>query len=144
MNALLVIDAHQENQSEQVNALYTRLIKLDEQAVIDGMMLIAKKQDIFPLEDIAGSAYEWVSQHKNEHSLPILIDYLSDFESTSEERIIAVYGITAAKENDKTIAALVKAWEHLDDPIVRDHLKALATMPDLFFDENKNNNDAIK
>lgn len=137
MNALLVIDAHQENQREQVNTLYARLMKLDEPAVIDGMMLIAKQQKIFPLEDIAGSAYEWVSQHKNDSTLPRLIDYLSDFDSTSEERVIAVYGITAAKENDKTIAALVKAWEHLDDPIVRDHLKALATMPDLFSGTSK-------
>ena len=137
MNAMLVIDAHQKNQSEQVNALYARLMKLDDQAVIDGMMLIAKNQTIFPLEEIAGSAYEWVSQHKNESTLPILIDYLSDFDSTSEERIIAVYGITAAKENENSVAALVKAWEHSEEPIVRDHLKALATMPDLFSNTSK-------
>lgn len=137
MNALLVVDSHKENDVEQTNNLYARLVKLDDQAVIDGMMLIAKNKDIFPLEDIAGSAYEWVNKHKNESTLSTLVNYLSDFDSTSEERIIAVYGIAAVKEDDKTITALMKAWEHSEDPIVRDHLKALATMPHLFSDHSK-------
>jgi len=135
MNALLVVDSH--NDVEQANNLYARLVKLDDQAVIDGMMLIAKNKDIFPLEYIAGSAYEWVNKHKNETTLSTLVNYLSDFDSTSEERVIAVYGIAAAKEDDKTIAALMKAWEHSEDPIVRDHLKALATMPHLFSGHSK-------
>jgi len=136
-NALLVVDSHKKNDVEQANNLYARLMKLDDQAVIDGMMLIAKNKDIFPLEDIAGSAYEWVNKHKNESTLSTLVNYLSDFDSTSEERVIAVYGIAAAKEDDKTIAALMKAWEHSEEPIVRDHLKALATMPHLFSSHSK-------
>lgn len=137
MNALLVIDAHQENQSEQVDDLYARLMKLDEPAVIDGMMLIAKNKEIFPLEDIAGSAYGWISQYKNDSTLSTLVNYLSDFDSTSEERVVAIYGIAAVKENDKTIAALMKAWEYSEDQIVRDHLKVLATMPELFSGDSK-------
>jgi len=137
MNALLVVDAYKENNVEQANKLYNRLVKLDDPAVIDGMMLIAKNQDMFPLEDIAGYTYDWVSEHKNDTTLSMLVNYISDFDSTSEERVIAAYGIAATREDDKTITALMKAWEHLEAPIVKDHLNALATMPELFSGKSK-------
>lgn len=127
MNALLAADAYRQGDINEAAVFVERLVERDDPAAMGGMMLLAREASI-PVNVVAQLAYQWMEGHPDTQNHDFLIDYLSNFDSTAEEKAVAAYTLAAIKDSNEINYALRKAYTYEEDPLVRSYIEAALTV----------------
>lgn len=127
MNALLAADAYQEGDIDKTNKFVSRIFEIENSTALEGMMHLARESSM-PLEDVASLAYQWAKENPNTQNHDILVEYISNFNSTPAERAVAASALAAAKDSDVATYALQKSYSYEDDPLVRSYIEAALTV----------------
>lgn len=127
MNSLLAADAYREGNIEKATKFVERLIEIEDPTAIDSMMLLAQEKTI-PVDNIADLMYQWAEKYPDSQNHELLVEYLSNFNSTAEERAVAAYALAAAKDSNKANYALQKAYNYENNPLVKEYIEAALTM----------------
>lgn len=125
-SALFAIDANRRGDTGQGTSFAERLSEMEDHRAISGMMLLAREKSM-PVEDMAELTYRWyqrMNELRNTRSHELLVEYLTNFGSTAEEKAVAAYALAAEKDSAAAAYALQKARDYEDDPLVREFIEA--------------------
>ena len=99
------------------------LSTIDDPRTLDGLMLLAEN-NVMPLDEANGRAYAWASALGDKFDHDHYAAYLSDFSANAVQRSVAAFALAASSNTAETRAALAKAYDHENDPLVRSNLKS--------------------
>ena len=126
MLAHLAARAYEENLAENAAQFLARLGKSDEQGVVQAVVQMSSNPSV-PVDDAAGTLYQWSLQHPKDALPGLFIEYVTDSSRPSSERSIAAFGLAGTADPEFARQALDKALANETDPDVKlDLERALA------------------
>jgi hypothetical protein len=123
MVALLAKAAYDSGDIARAEYLTDRLSTIDNPRTLDGVMLLAE-HNVMPLDEANERAYAWASAHGDTFDHDHYAASLSDFNANAVQRAVAAFALAASPNTAETRAALAKAYDHENDPLVRSNLQS--------------------
>jgi len=123
MVALLAKEAYESGDISRTEHLTDLLSTIDDPRTLDGLMLLAE-HNVMPLDEATGRAYAWASELGDKFDHDHYAASLSDFDAHAVQRVVAAFVLAASPNTEETRAALAKAYDHENDPLVRSKLKS--------------------
>jgi hypothetical protein len=119
MYAATAIEAYGQGNSDLYNTMLENLTKTNNRQAINGLMTLSRKMGENSLGDVLKVANQWASRNSSTKIISIAEDYLSNPESTPEERIIAAALISNTTEKEKILG---KALQYEEDENVNHYI----------------------
>lgn len=123
MVALLAKEAYESGDIARTEHLTDLLSTIDDPRTLDGLMLLAES-NIMPLDEATGRAYAVASELGDTFDHDHYAAYLSDVSANAVQRSVAAFALAASPNTEEARAALEKAYDHENDPLVRSNLKS--------------------
>jgi hypothetical protein len=122
MYAVIASNAYKQGDLDTYEMMIDNLSKSTKQEVLNGFMILARKDQSSSTQEIAKVASQWSRENSSQRVMQIAEDYLSRSDTTAQERIVASSIVANLQEADKREYILNKAADHQEDGDVIAHI----------------------
>ncbi len=124
VNVNLLAEAYTNGDKKEFNDSLANILLTQDKSIIPEIISLAKEEGI-ELEKVGSLVGAWlfINQEQLNNTHEIFIDYLSNPNSTPEEKAIAAYSMAYEKDKNTALYVLDKAYNNEEDPFVRSYIE---------------------